>query len=320
MAHRYVFIMDPLERIDIQGDSTFVLMLEAQRRGHELLYAQPKDLHQRGGDPWIVAERVQMRREKGNHFTLGEAVELCLNDVDAVFMRKDPPFDVDYLVATYLLDRVDRSRVVLVNDPQGLRDFNEKLAALRWPHLMPPTLISADRPAIRRFIAEHGRAVVKPLMNAGGTGIVLLEHGDRNTGSVLDLLSAEGRRHIMAQGFIEAVQEGDKRVVLLDGEPIGAVNRRPQKDDIRANMHVGGVAEPATLTERDRAIAAELGPELSRRGLVFVGIDVIGGYLTEVNVTSPTGLQEIDRFDGACLEGQIIDWVERRRAEQPDDQ
>ena len=181
---------------------------------------------------------------------------------------------------------------------------------------MPRTLVSADPKGLRRFIEEEGRAVVKPLDRAGGGGVILLEKGSRNIGSVLDLLTEDGKIHIEAQAYLPAVDEGDKRIILLDGEPIGALNRRPSKDDIRANMHVGGKAEASKLTERDRVICAELGPELSRRGLVFAGIDVIGGFLTEVNVTSPTGIQEIDRFDGSNLGGLVIDWVERTRAER----
>lgn len=309
-----VFVMDPIERVDIDADSTFVLMLEAQRRGHRVLYCQTHHLSQRGAVPWVVAQPVTVKREKGNHFEVGEPIALALDDVDAVFMRTDPPVDTDYLLATFILDRIDRSKVVLVNEPQALRDMNEKLAALYWPELMPPTIITADRAEIRRFIVEHGAAVVKPLINAGGSGVLLLEAGDRNIGAALDLLTIEGRRQIEVQGFIAAVEQGDKRIILLDGEPIGAVNRVPQKGELRANMHVGGAAKQSALTDRDKAICAALAPELSRRGLVFVGIDVIGGFLTEVNVTSPTGLQEIDRFDGACLEGEIIEWVEKKRA------
>ncbi|MEQ8276758.1 MAG: glutathione synthase [Deltaproteobacteria bacterium] len=315
MGLDFVYVMDPIERIDIDADSTFVLMLEAQKRGHRVLYGQMNQLALRGGDPVMSVQPATLQRKRGDHVALGERETVRLSQCDAVFMRKDPPFDVDFLLATLLLDRVDHDRVVMVNRPQTLRDFNEKLAALYWPELMPPTMISADRAEIRAFIAEHGRAVVKPLSGAGGAGVLLLEHGDRNIGSVLDLLTVEGRRLIEVQGFIEAVQEGDKRVILLEGEPIGAVNRVPQKGDLRANMHVGGSAQPTELTDRDREIAAALAPEMKKRGLVFVGIDVIGGYLTEVNVTSPTGLQEIDRFDGVCLEGQIIDWVEARHAE-----
>jgi glutathione synthase len=315
MAFVSVFIMDPVDRIDIRGDSTFVLMLECQARGHKVLYAQPKDLEQRGARVFVHAQSIELRRALGAHFTLGAAETLCLDDADAVFMRKDPPFDDHYLVSTWILDRVARDHTVMVNDPQGIRDFNEKLAALRWPELMPPTIIAADRARVRAFIAEHGEVVVKPLLNAGGTGIIMLRHGDRNIGSVLDLLTREGRSMIEAQRYIPDVTKGDKRIILLNGEPLGAVNRVPAADDIRANMHVGGRAEGSGLSERDLEICRGVGPELARRGLVFTGIDVIGGFLTEVNVTSPTGLQEINRFDGVTLEAKIIDWVEARRAE-----
>lgn len=314
MALRFVFLMDPLSRINIGGDSTFVLMLEAQRRGHQLLYAEPRRLELRGAEPWVVAEQVEVRRVEGDHYSIGAEEALALNEVDAVFVRKDPPFDIDYLVATYMLDLIDRRRVVMINDPQGVRDFNEKLAAVHWAHLMPRTLVAASPKRLKAFIDEVGTAVVKPLTLAGGSGVIRLVRGDRNTGSVLDLLTREGRAAIEAQEYLEGVVDGDKRIVLLDGDPIGAVNRRPRDDDLRANMHVGGTAEPAKLTDREIEICRDLKPELVRRGLVFVGIDVIAGRLTEINVTSPTGLQEIGRFDGVSLEAAFIDWVERRHA------
>lgn len=313
MGRCFLFLMDPVETIDIDGDSTFVLMLEAQARGHEVLYAHPRLLRQHRDVPWIRAQPIELRREKGNHFTLGEAREVRLADCDAVFMRKDPPFDGNFLTQTYILDRVDRSKTVMVNDPQGIRDFNEKLSALRWPELMPETMVAADRASLKKFIEEHGEAVVKPLDGAGGAGIVHLKAGDKNIGSILDMLTLEGKRHIEAQAYLRDVVKGDKRVILLDGEPIGAINRIPAADDIRANMHVGGRAEKVGLTKRDEEIAASLGPELKKRGLLFVGIDVIDGHLTEVNVTSPTGLQEANRFDGVKLEALIIDAVEAKR-------
>ncbi len=303
--------MDPIERIDIDADSTFVLMLESQKRGHELLYAHPSALIQRGDEVFVKAQVATVQRQKGDHFKLSAPKEFALNDVDAVFMRRDPPYDMNYMIATLLLDRVDE-RVLMINNPAALRDFNEKLCALRWPQLMPRSMVAADRAALRDFIHEVERAVVKPLIGAGGYGIVQLRKDDPNIGSVLDLLTEEGRVHIEAQAYLEAVEEGDKRIVLLDGVPIGAINRRPQKGDIRANMHVGGSAEPSELSERDQEICAQLGPVLSESGLVFVGIDVIGGLLTEINVTSPTGLQEINRFNNVCLEAQIIAWVEAR--------
>ena len=317
MPRVFLFLMDPLETVDIDADSTFVLMLEAQSRGHELLYAHPRALRQHGAIPRVTATPVKVQRRRGDHFSLGTPRECTLGDCDAVFMRKDPPFDTDFLVATYILDRVDPSKTVMVNAPQGLRDFNEKLSALRWPHLMPETLVAADRSALRKFIEAQGEVIVKPLDGAGGAGIVHLRAGDRNVGSILELLTFEGRRAIEAQAFVPDVRRGDKRVLLLDGEPIGAINRVPPSDDHRANMHVGGRAEPTPLSERDREIAAELGPELRRRGLIFVGIDVIGGLLTEVNVTSPTGLQEANRFNGTVLERLIIDRVEEKCRSRP---
>ena len=314
MGMTFVFLMDPIDRIDINGDSTFVLMLAAQSRGHRVLYAHPRQLELRGGDPWVVgAHPLSLRRDPGDFFTLGEASDVRLSDIDAVFMRKDPPFDVNFLMSTLVLERVDRTRTVLVNDPQALRDYNEKLAALYWPEFMPPTLITADRSSAKAFIAEQGKAVIKPLNGAGGAGILMMTPDDRNLSSALDILTREGTELIEVQGFVAAVDAGDKRVILLDGEPIGAVNRVPSGGDIRANMHVGGKAQPIEVSDRDREIAAALKPELVRRGLIFVGIDVIGGFLTEVNVTSPTGLQEIDRFNNVSLEDQIIERVEEKR-------
>lgn len=313
MSRQYLFLMDPIERIDIQGDSTFVLMLEAQARGFEVYYTHPRSLRQHGAVPWIRSQRVTLQREQGRHFTLGEVKDQPVSEFDAVFMRKDPPFDVSFLTYTLLLDRVDRSRTVMVNDPQGLRDFNEKLSALRWPQLMPKSMVAADRLALRAFVEEHQDVVVKPLDGAGGAGIVHLKAGDKSIGSILDLLTREGQVHIEAQVYLPAVSHGDKRLLLLDGEPIGAINRVPAKDDIRANMHVGGRAEHSVIDDRDREIARTLGPELRERGLIFVGIDIIGGRLTEINVTSPTGLQEANRFNDTKLESLIISNVEDKR-------
>lgn len=314
MTLRFVFVMDPIERINIHGDSTFVLMLESQRRGHGVLYCQPKDLELRGGRVWAEVQPARLQRVVGAHVELGAPEWVELGRVDAVFVRKDPPFDLDYLLHTYLLDHVDRRRVVMINDPRGIRDFNEKIAAFYFADLMPRTVVTANRARIRELIELEGGVVVKPLTSSGGSGVIHLVRGDKNIGSVLDLLTREGRTFIEAQAYLPRVVEGDKRIVLLDGEPIGAVNRRPRADDLRANMHVGGVAEPAMLTEREREICRRLAPELRARGLVFVGIDVIDGHLTEINVTSPTGLQEIGRFDGSPLEARYVDWIEERRA------
>ena len=314
MALLSVFLMDPIERIDIEGDSTFVLMLEAQARGHRVLYAHPRRLELRQESPFVTAQAIRVQRQPGRHFELGAFEDVALNDADVVFMRKDPPFDAEFLVYTWILDRIDRSRVVCINDPEGIRTYNEKISALHFPDLLPPTLISADRDHLRAFIDREDDVVVKPLLNAGGTGIVFLSRGDRNVGSVLDMLTREGASLIEAQKYLPAIRHGDKRVILLDGKPIGAVNRVPAASDLRANMHVGGTAKPSVLDERDLEICRRLAPELSRRGLIFVGIDVIGGYLTEINLTSPTGLQEVNRFDGVALEAQILDWIEQRHS------
>ncbi|NJK89867.1 MAG: glutathione synthase, partial [Myxococcales bacterium] len=290
----------------------FVLMLEAQRRGHRLHYAHPRDLYLSGSTPGVKAGPVTVERVRGAHFELGRAADHELDEFDAIFMRKDPPFDIEYYLSTLVLERVDRGRVVLLNDPRGLREFNEKMSALLWPHLMAPTLITADRERIKDFIRQHGRSVIKPLVNAGGDGILLLEKDDRNTRSAIDLLTFRGTRMIEVQAYIEAVEQGDKRIILIDGRAAGAINRVPSKTDIAANMHVGGRAERSELTERDRQICEELGPILVEHGLILVGLDVIGGFLTEVNVTSPTGLQEIARFDGVHLEEAVLDTVERK--------
>jgi glutathione synthase len=305
--------MDPIDRINIDADSTFVLMLESNRRRHDVFYAEISALELAEGAPFATLHPVVVRRKRGDHYQLGTPVRMSLDEVDAVFMRKDPPFDTNFLMATLVLDRVDASRVVMVNRPQTLRDWNEKLSAMYFPELMPPTLVSADRARLKSFVEEVEHAVVKPLNGAGGFGVLRVGRGDMNLGSAIDLLTNEGRVMIEAQAFIASISDGDKRIILLDGEPIGAVNRRPRAGDLRANLHVGGAAEKAVLTDRDREICEAIGPELKKRGLIFVGIDVIGGYLTEINVTSPTGLQEINRLDGTTLEAQIIDAVERKR-------
>lgn len=310
---KFVFLMDPIERINIDTDSTFVLMLESNRRGHEVYYAEINALELSEGKPFATVRQAVMQRKKGDHYRLGAPVRASLDEVDAIFMRKDPPVDPNFLLATLVLDRVDGSRVVMVNRPSTLRDWNEKLAALFFPDLIPPTLVSADRARLRSFVEDVEHAVVKPLLGAGGFGVLRVGRGDSNLGSALDLLTNEGRMMIEAQAFIASVSEGDKRIILSDGEPIGAVNRRPRAGELRANLHVGAVAEKTILTDRDREICNAIGPELRRRGLLFVGIDVIGGYLTEINVTSPTGLQEIARLDGVHLEAEIIDLVERKR-------
>ncbi len=310
MSQRFVFIMDPLDRIDIEGDSTFALMLEVQKRGHAVYFALVMGLELDNDQPWITAQPAEVRRKAGDHFTLGEPERFNLNDAAAVFMRKDPPIGYEYIASTFILEHIDRSRVVCVNNPQALRDCNEKLYALRWPHLIPRTIVARSPSRLRGFIEEVGEAVVKPLYGAGGAGVIKLVKGDKNTRAVIDLMTQEGQIAITAQTYLPAVTEGDRRIILVAGEPAGVINRRPSSDDLRSNMHVGGTAEPAEMTDRDREICAALKDDLIERGIPFAGIDVIGGYLTEINLTSPTGLQEIARFDGTDPTATLIDWVD----------
>lgn len=312
MSLQLVFVMDPIERINIDADSTFAIMREAQRRGHELLYSETGDLELEMDRAYARVRPLTVRQERGNHYLLGEPVRKALDEVHAVFMRKDPPFDVEYVMSTYILDRIDRRRVVLVNDPRGIRDSNEKLFALHFPELVPHTIVARHPRTLRAFIESEGEVVVKPLTGAGGAGVLQLRRGEVNISAVLELLTQEGRVAIMAQRYLPRVTEGDRRVILIDGQAVGVINRRPQAGELRSNMHVGGTAEPARLSPRDLEICERIGPELRARGLVFVGIDVIDGHLTEINVTSPTGIQEIDRFDGVCLEGLLLDWVEEK--------
>lgn len=315
MGAGYLFVMDPIARINIHGDSTFVMMLEAQKRGHRVLYAELGDLELEGGRAYAQARPTEVRRVVGDHATVGAPERVCLDDLDAVFMRKDPPVDVEFLMACQILDRADRRRVVMVNDPRSLTFSNEKLYAQTFADLGPHTLVARNPERVRAFVAAHGDVVVKPLDGAGGAGVVRLVHGDKNTRSIIELLTREGRVYIAAQRYIPNVVEGDRRVLLIDGVARGVINRRPGADDLRSNMHVGGKAEPSRLTARDHEIAARIGPSLRERGLLFVGIDVIDGMLTEINVTSPTGLQELARFEGLHLEVELIDQVERRSGE-----
>ena len=306
--------MDPIEPINIETDSTFVLALEAQRRGHGLFHYLPTDLTYKHGRVVARARPLQVRREAGNHCTLGAPEAIDLVALDVVLMRQDPPFDLAYIAATHLLDRVHPNTLV-VNDPTSVRNAPEKLFVTQFAELMPPTLITYDPQLIREFREEHGNIIVKPLYGAGGSGVFHLGPEDENLNSLLEFFAQHLKEPLMVQRYLPEVRRGDKRIVLIDGEARGAVNRVPARGESRANMHVGGRAERATLTRRDREICDALGPTLKARGLVFVGIDVIGDYLTEINVTSPTGLQEIDRFDGVSLEAEIWDAIEARRDE-----
>jgi glutathione synthase len=304
--------MDPIEGIDINTDSTFVLALEAQRRGHGLFHYLPRDLTYDRGRVIAKARPLEVRREKGNHFSLGTAERIDLRTLDIVLMRQDPPFNMSYIGATHLLERVHPETLV-VNDPVAVRNAPEKLFVTQFPDLMPPTLITYDVETIKAFRAEHGDIIVKPIYGNGGAGVFHIDPDDENLNALLELLFQVVDEPLMVQRYLPEIRAGDKRIILIDGEPAGAVNRVPPKGDARANMHAGGRAQKTSLTRRDVEVCEALGPVLREQGLVFVGIDVIGDYLTEINVTSPTGLQEINRFDEVALEAHIWDAIERRR-------
>ena len=304
--------MDPIESIDIDADSTFVLALEGQRRGHGLFHYLPRDLTYDHGRVVARARPLTVQREKGSHFTLGEPEAIDLRTLDIVLMRQDPPFNLAYIAATHLLERVHPETLV-INDPVAVRNAPEKLFVTQFPELMPPTLITYDAAEVKAFRREHVDIIVKPLYGNGGAGVFHIRPEDENLNSLLDLLAQTVNEPLVVQKYLPEIKQGDKRIVLIDGRPAGAINRIPPPGDARANMHAGGRAEKSTLTRRDREICEVLGPVLNEQGLVFVGIDVIGGFLTEINVTSPTGLQEINRFDGVSLEARIWDAIEARR-------
>ncbi|HLN23714.1 MAG TPA: glutathione synthase [Patescibacteria group bacterium] len=303
--------MDPIETVNIDADSTFVLALEAQKRGHSLYHYLPQHLTFRQGVVSAWARPLDVRREQGNHFTLGEARQLDLTTVDVVLMRQDPPFDMAYITATHLLEHI-HPKTLVVNDPVEVRNAPEKLLVTHFPDLMPPTLITADRRQILEFRAEHGSIILKPLFGNGGAGVFHVKPDDENLNSLLELFTQLYREPIMVQRYLPEVRQGDKRIILIDGEAAGALNRVPAAGEARSNMHVGGRPERSALTIREQEICAAIGPTLKERGLIFVGIDVIGDYLTEINVTSPTGLQEINRFDGVTLEARVWDAIEAR--------
>ncbi len=303
--------MDPVERIDIDGDSTFVLALEAQRRGHGLYHYLPQDLMFREGRVLAKARPLEMRREYGNHATLGEAEIIDLAGLDVVLMRQDPPFDMAYITATHLLEHIHPETLV-VNDPVAVRNAPEKLFVTQFDGLMPPTLITSDRRAILDFRARHKDIIVKPLFGNGGIGVFHVAPEDENLNALLEMFTEIYREPVIVQRYLPEVRAGDKRIILIDGEAAGALNRIPPKGEARANLHVGAKAVKAELNARDRKICAAIGPTLKEQGLIFTGIDVIGDYLTEINVTSPTGIQEIGRFDGVSLEARIWDAIEAR--------
>ena len=299
--------MDPIDRINIAGDSTFALLLEAKRRGHAILYYTPDRLSLRGSRLLASMQPLDVRDEAGNHFTLGEAAVTDFSAVDVVLLRQEPPFDLAYITSTHLLEHVS-PRTLVVNDPAGVRNAPEKLLVMDFPDLMPPTLVSRDKAAIEDFRAQHGEVVMKPLHGHGGAAVFKVERRDTNFGSLFDLFSVTFREPWVIQKFLPAVVKGDKRIILIDGVARGAVNRVPAEDDIRSNMVRGGAAGATDLTPREQEICTTIGPELKRRGLLFTGIDVIDGFLTEINVTCPTGLRAIRRLGGPDLADAI--WTE----------
>ena len=309
--------MDPLAGINIAGDSSFALMLAAQARGHRLFHYLAEDLNYAAGRVWAAAHPVTVQRVEGDHFRFGEGVSLDLgDDADVVLMRQDPPFDLGYITATHLLERI-ATQTLVVNDPASVRNAPEKIFVLDYPQFMPPTLVTRSLAEARAFLAEHGAMVVKPLHGNGGKAIFKVETDGLNLSALIEVFNQTWREPHMVQAFLPDVAKGDKRIVLVDGEVAGAINRLPGEGEIRSNLAVGGSAEKTGLTEREREICAVLGPELKRRGLLFVGIDVIGGeWLTEINVTSPTGIVAIKRFDGTDVAGLIWDAIERRVAER----
>ncbi|WP_019012890.1 glutathione synthase [Elioraea tepidiphila] len=303
--------MDPIETINIDADSSFVLGLEAQKRGHRLWHYLPRHLALSAGRVLAKARALTLRREHGNHFTLGPWEELDLGTMDVVLMRQDPPFDMAYITATHILEHIHPDTLV-VNDPASVRNAPEKLFVTHFPDLMPPTLITADRDQIMAFRREHGDLILKPLFGNGGAGVFLVKSDDMNLNALLELFTERSREPLVIQRYVPEVRQGDKRIILVDGEAMGAINRVPAAGEARSNMHVGGRPEKTTLTEREKEICRRIGPALRERGMIFVGIDVIGDYLTEINVTSPTGLQEVARFDGVHLEAYIWDAIEAR--------
>jgi glutathione synthase len=305
--------MDHVSTLSIAGDTTFALSLEAQRRGHLLFHYTPDRLSMVGGKVYARVEAMQVQDVKGEHYRLGEPVRTDLGEMDVVLLRQDPPFDMNYITTTHLLERIHPATLV-VNDPAWVRNSPEKIFVTEFPDLMPETLITKDPQEVAAFRRAHGDIIVKPLYGNGGAGIFHLLEADRNLASLLEMFSQLFREPFIVQRYLKEVRAGDKRIILIDGEPAGAVNRVPADHDSRSNMHVGGRAEKTEITDRDREICARIGPALRQRGFILVGIDVIGSFITEINVTSPTGVREVARFGGADIAALFWDAVEAKRA------
>ena len=303
--------MDPIDRIDIGGDSTFALLLEAQRRGHALFYYTPPNLSLFGGRLLAHGSTLRVEDKVGAHYTVSDPRTVDLSELDVVLLRQDPPFDMSYITTTHLLERI-HPKTLVVNDPASVRNAPEKVLVLDFPDLMPPTLVTRNADDVRRFRAEHKDIVIKPLYGNGGAGVFRIGPGDTNLNALIELFQTVFREPFMVQQYRPEVRAGDKRIILVDGEVVGAVNRVPAADETRSNMHVGGMPRATDLTARDREICARLGPELKRRGLLFTGIDVIGPYLTEINVTSPTGIRQVKALGGPDIAALIWDAIEAK--------
>jgi glutathione synthase len=312
MSLRIAVQMDHVSTVNIMGDTSFALSLEAQRRGHSLFHYTPDRLTQENSRIYARVEEMQLRDEPGNHFTLGEPVRTELTEMDVILLRQDPPFDMNYITTTHMLERV-HPRTLVVNDPAWVRNSPEKIFVTEFPDLMPETLITRDAGEIAAFRRQHRDIIIKPLYGNGGAGIFHLREDDRNLASLLEMFSQMFREPFIVQRYLPEVRKGDKRIILIDGEAAGAINRVPAEHDSRSNMHVGGRAEATELTDREREICARIGPSLRERGFILVGIDVIGDYLTEINVTSPTGIREVKRFGGADIAALFWDAVEAKR-------
>ncbi|AEW16724.1 glutathione synthase [Brucella abortus A13334] len=304
--------MDHISTVNITGDTTFALSLEAQKRGHELFHYTPDRLSMRDGVVSARVEKMEVRDVKGDHYTLGEPVRRDLTEMDVILLRQDPPFDMNYITTTHLLERI-HPKTLVVNDPAWVRNSPEKIFVTEFPDLMPETLITKDPQEVMDFRREFGDIILKPLYGNGGAGVFHLADGDRNLTSLLEMFGQLFREPFIAQRYLKDVRAGDKRIILIDGEPVGALNRVPSETDARSNMHVGGRPEQSKLTPREREICARIGPSLKERGFILVGIDVIGDYMTEINVTSPTGIREIERFDGTNIAALFWNAVEARR-------
>ncbi len=312
MSLRILYVMDPMDRVLVDKDTTFAFQLEGQQRGHQQFHCLPPDMFVDRTVPHAAVRPVTVHRA-AVHYGFGETQTVPLSFFDVIFMRKDPPFDMAFFFATHVLSLVDQTRTLMMNDPRGLRDANEKLYALNFPDLIPDSLVTSDHTRLKAFMEQMGgEMIVKPLDGCGGAGVFHVHRGDRNLNAILEASTQYGTRLVMGQRYLPAARQGDKRLIVLDGEPLGGVLRVPQEDETRGNIHVGGDVKQVAVDARDREICARMAPKLREDGLWFVGLDIIGGYVSEVNVTSPTGVQEIDRLDGVCLEARVMDFVEAR--------